>query len=146
MTIVRVFPGSGPRCSFRQDVVHPTLTQPCAPALDVTFVIPNGCNHCLGDDEPLFLAGLKSNWFPFALSEAGLLAGLLLASCRSLLARVPAGDDDPYARMALRYRGECIKSTNDAIVAEGLSISDATIAKAVVMASGEVSCPLACTD
>lgn len=105
---------------------------------DVTVVIPNAGSSCKhSNSEPLYISGMKSHWIPLALSDAGLLCGLLLVACRSLvLSKSAVGDD--YARMALAYKGECIKSTNQAVVAEGTSVSDATIAKVLVMASEEV--------
>ncbi|KAH6894523.1 hypothetical protein B0T10DRAFT_546022 [Thelonectria olida] len=105
----------------------------------VTVVIPNAhsyCNH--GDAEALFLVGMKLHWLPMALSDVGLLCGLLLAACRHLTAPSPVASDD-YTQMALRYKGVCIKSTNEAVVAEGTSVSDTTIAKALIMSSDEFS-------
>lgn len=106
--------------------------------LDVTIVIPKSssyCNH--GDAETLFLSGMKSHWLPLVFSDVGLLCGLLLAACRHLLIAGPAVNKQ-YAGMALIYKGECIKSTNEAVVTEGTSVSDATIGKALIMSSDEV--------
>ncbi|KAH6989892.1 hypothetical protein EDB80DRAFT_653703 [Ilyonectria destructans] len=106
----------------------------------VTIVIPNSssyCNH--GDAETLFLSGMKSHWLPLVFSDVGLLCGLLLAACRHLLIAGPAVNKQ-YAGMALLYKGECIKSTNEAVVTEGTSVSDATIGKALIMSSDEFLC------
>lgn len=106
--------------------------------LDVTIVIPNANSYCdHGDAETLFLTGMKSHWLPLAFSDVGLLCGLLLAACRHLLIAGPAVNKE-YAGMALLYKGECIKSTNQAVVTEGTSVSDATIGKALIMSSDEV--------
>ncbi|KAH8658581.1 hypothetical protein BGZ61DRAFT_371134 [Ilyonectria robusta] len=106
----------------------------------VTIVIPNASSYCdHGDAEALFLTGMRSHWLPLAFSDVGLLCGLLLAACRHLLIAGPAVNKE-YAGMALRYKGECIKSTNQAVVTEGTSVSDATIGKALIMSSDEFLC------
>ena len=59
-----------------------------------------------------------------------------------ILCTPPSVVDGEYTKMALRYRIDCIKSINAAIATEGTSISDATIAKVLVMFTDEVSCLL----
>ncbi|KAH8888977.1 hypothetical protein GQ53DRAFT_870684 [Thozetella sp. PMI_491] len=105
----------------------------------VTFVVPNSSSFCdHGNEEHVYLAGMKSHWLPLSFSDPGLLCGIFLTACRSLMQCAPteaAGGD--YAQMALRYRVNCIRSTNAAVTAEGASISNATIAKVLVMCADE---------
>lgn len=110
------------------------------PPPDISVVVPQaGCYCDHGNEESLYLAGMRSHWLPLAFSDTGLLCGVLLAACRSLTTyQPPSPANREYARMALRYRVECIRSTNDAIATEGTSVSDITIAKALIMCSDEV--------
>jgi hypothetical protein len=106
---------------------------------DLNYIVPfrNGSCHqnksCSGEG---FIAIQLKYWIPFALSDHGLIAGLLLQSCRSLEALNPC---QSYTKMSTEYRLQCIQSTNAALSANSMQISDATIAKVMIMASEEVS-------
>lgn len=76
-------------------------------------------------------------WIPFALSDIGLIAALFLQSCNSLAAFNPG---QGYVDMATEYRLQCIQSTNAALSTHrATQLSDATIAKVMVMAFDEVN-------
>ncbi|KAK1254152.1 hypothetical protein MKX08_008147 [Trichoderma sp. CBMAI-0020] len=106
-----------------------------------TSVIPNAglwCPH--GDEEPLFRQGVKQYWLPFIITDSGLLAGIFLSSCRNLALREnQAQMDHDYFQIAMMYKGECIRSVNAAIAAERPIISEATIAKTLLLCADEVS-------
>ena len=106
--------------------------------LDITVTIPSGtCDH--GEDEPIYQAGMKNYWFPFARSDPGLLGGILSSACRCLANRSSVRDVGKYQQLALQYKGDCIRSINEAVTSEGPSrVSDATIAKVLTMCSDEV--------
>ncbi|KAH8889112.1 hypothetical protein GQ53DRAFT_227538 [Thozetella sp. PMI_491] len=65
-----------------------------------------------------------------ATTDAGLLAALLLRSCRSL---VRAQDSQELARHCLQYRGECIESIKISLAVD--DIGDATVMKIMVLAA-----------
>ena len=83
---------------------------------------------------------MKAVVIPFALSDPGLLSGLLLSACRSLAPqdRQSTAASDDYSHMALRYKYECIRTTNNAITSEGMSVKDATISVVLFMCADEV--------
>jgi hypothetical protein len=69
------------------------------------------------------------------MTDPGTMSGLFLTACRSLATLT--GDEVVKAR-ALKYKVECIQSAkNDIESSEGM-ISDATIMKALYLASDEV--------
>lgn len=113
--------------------------------IDATYVIPEmpvWCNH--GGEEVLFLELVNSFWLPFVVTDPGLLAAVLLASCRNMLLHNRQSEAFGHSQanwleLALKYKIECISSINTAILAELPHISDATIAKTIVMATDEVS-------
>ena len=80
---------------------------------------------------------MQSHYVPFSLGEAGMLSTILLTACRSLI-RLDHKRYD-YNRMALLYKGDCIKKANDALSHEGQAISDATIGIVLSMAADDVS-------
>ncbi|KAL7968186.1 hypothetical protein HDV63DRAFT_93810 [Trichoderma sp. SZMC 28014] len=104
-----------------------------------TSVIPNSqlwCPH--GDEESLFREGVKQYWLPFIITDSGLLAGIFLSSCRYIaLQGSQAQADHDYLQIAMMYKGECIRSVNAAIAAERPIISDATIAKTLLLCADE---------
>lgn len=105
---------------------------------------------------------LRGAWVPFALSDEGALAAVLTQACRSVLevlllprqpgtrrlvaaasssssgahATTPA--EAYYSRLMLLYKGLCIRSTNVSLSLEWPHVSDATIAKSVMMGTEEV--------
>ncbi|EHK46594.1 hypothetical protein TRIATDRAFT_317557, partial [Trichoderma atroviride IMI 206040] len=107
-----------------------------------TSVIPNAglwCPH--GDEEALFRQGVKQYWLPFIITDSGLLAGIFLSSCRNLTLREhQAQADHDYFQIAMMYKVECIRSVNAAIAAERPIISEATIAKTLILCADEFLC------
>ncbi|KAL7905471.1 hypothetical protein GGI35DRAFT_138434 [Trichoderma velutinum] len=97
------------------------------------------CHH--GDEETLFIEGVRLYWLPFVVTDSGLLAGILLSSCRNLALhghRLEANYD--YSQFAMMYKLECIRSVNAAIAAEGSTITEATIAKTLLLGTDEYLC------
>ncbi|KAL8299911.1 hypothetical protein RB593_009662, partial [Gaeumannomyces tritici] len=112
---------------------------------------------------------LRSAWVPFALSDEGALAALLMQACRSVLwllprrrrraaqgpeaaswagatttappppppAATPAAAEAYYSRLMLIYKGLCIRSVNVSLSREWPHVSDATIAKSMIMGTEE---------
>lgn len=86
---------------------------------------------------------MMEHWITFCLSDAGLLHGAFLASCRSL-AKIhrnwgnPA-EADMYEQRALQYRGECLRSMRDCMPGNGTSVTDYTVGKALFLSCNEVS-------
>lgn len=104
--------------------------------------MPAWCNHA--GEEDVFFELVNTFWLPFIITDPGLLAAVLLASCRNMLLHNRKGDafghgQANWQKLALKYKIECITSVNAAILAEQPHISDATIAKSIVMATDEVS-------
>lgn len=85
--------------------------------------------------EPIYDQNMKSQWLPFAITDVGLINGILFTASRSLAALY---NSKPYLLRALNYKGLCIQSTKIAISREGDDISDLTIAKSLLLASDEV--------
>ncbi|KAL7953844.1 hypothetical protein V8C34DRAFT_317832 [Trichoderma compactum] len=105
-------------------------------------IIPDShrwCRH--GDEETLFIERVKLYWLPFVVTESGLLAGILLSSCRNLALRGHrAQENHEYSQLAMMYKLECIRSVNEAIAAEGLTITETTIAKTLLLCADEFMC------
>lgn len=85
--------------------------------------------------EPIYDQNMKSQWLPLAMTDVGLINGMLSIASHSLAALY---NDKAYFLRALNYKGLCIRSTNMAISREGDNISDLTIAKSLLLASDEV--------
>lgn len=108
-------------------------------AEDVNYIIPfsNGSCHRNKDSSNRWLINLQlKHWIPLALSDRGLMAALFLQSCHSLEALNPCQN---YADMSTTYRLQCIQSTNASLAKTATQMSDATIAKVMIMAVDEVS-------
>lgn len=106
---------------------------------DVNYVIPfsNGSCHKNKDSSNRWLINMQlKHWIPLALSDRGLMAALFLQSCHSLGALNPC---QSYADMSTKYRIQCIQSTNASLATTATQMSDATIAKVMIMAVDEVS-------
>jgi hypothetical protein len=87
---------------------------------------------------------VKQYWLPFIITDIGLLAGILLSSCRNItLNGHRALADLDYYQIAMVYKGECIRSVNADIAAERPIISEATIAKTLLLCADEVSMTIA---
>ncbi len=106
---------------------------------DVTYVVQFSNGSCHGykaSSRANFVALQLNHWIPFALSDHGLTAAVFLQSCHSL--KMLHGCQS-YADMSTEYRLQCIQSTSASLSSERMSISDATIAKVMIMAFEEVS-------
>lgn len=73
-----------------------------------------------------------------AAQDPGMLAILLLSSCRNLS---NFQHKEYYARIALHYKGQCIATLKADLEKEGDMVSDATITKTLGLASEAVSDP-----
>ncbi|KAL7916557.1 hypothetical protein GGI35DRAFT_433432 [Trichoderma velutinum] len=108
----------------------------------VKAVIPESrdwCDH--GEGELPFFESATQYWLPFIVSDAGLLAGIMLSACRNLVLHERQGPVDcDYAQVATMYKVECIRSINADIATEQCSISNASIAKALMLCSDEALC------
>ncbi|KAK0721786.1 hypothetical protein B0T26DRAFT_673571 [Lasiosphaeria miniovina] len=82
--------------------------------------------------------GLRTQWVPLALTDPGMLDGLLTPACRSLHSLYGDGRS-AYWTCALSYKTACIVSLSQAISREGNNPRDSTIAKAVILAGDEAS-------
>ncbi|KAL8365586.1 hypothetical protein RB595_004416 [Gaeumannomyces hyphopodioides] len=108
---------------------------------------------------------LRSVWVPFALSDEGALAAVLTQACRSVLELLPQRgryarererEPEPaaastgatvtasvtpteayYSRLMLVYKGFCISSIKASLSREWPHVSDATIAKSIIMGTEE---------
>ncbi|RDW73473.1 hypothetical protein BP6252_07380 [Coleophoma cylindrospora] len=104
----------------------------------LNYIVPfsNGsCHRNKGSSGAALIAIQLNYWIPFALSDLGLIAALFLQSCLSLGVLNPCQN---YADMSTEYRLQCIQSTNAALSTHrAMQISDATIAKVMIMASDE---------
>ncbi|KAK4064135.1 transcriptional regulator family: Fungal Specific TF [Trichoderma aggressivum f. europaeum] len=103
----------------------------------VNYVIPfsNGSCHKNRNSSSRWLIDLQlKHWIPLALSDRGLMAALFLQSCHSLGVLNPHQD---YADMSTKYRLQCIQSTNASLATTATQMSDATIAKVMIMAIDE---------
>ncbi|QYS92952.1 hypothetical protein H0G86_000343 [Trichoderma simmonsii] len=108
----------------------------------VKSVIPESrdwCDH--GEGELPFFETASQHWLPFIVSDDGMLAGVFLSACRNLVRHERRGPVDcDYAQVATMYKVECIRSVNADICTEQCSISNASIAKALMLCSDEALC------
>jgi hypothetical protein len=107
---------------------------------DINYIIPfsNGSCHRNKSGSGASLITVQLNhWIPFALSDLGLIAALFLQACRSL--GTFNANQEGYAELSTEYRLQCIQSTNASLSTSDMQISDATIAKVMIMAADEVS-------
>ncbi|KAM6478031.1 hypothetical protein HDV62DRAFT_371793 [Trichoderma sp. SZMC 28011] len=103
----------------------------------VNYIIPfsNGSCHKNKDSSNRWLINMQlKHWIPLALSDRGLMAALFLQSCHSLEALNPCQN---YSDMSIKYRLQCIQSTNASLATTSTQMSDATIAKVMIMAVDE---------
>lgn len=103
----------------------------------VNYIIPfsNGSCHKNKDSSNRWLINMQlKHWIPLALSDRGLMAALFLQSCHSLGA---LNSCQNYADMSTKYRIQCIQSTNASLATTATQLSDATIAKVMIMAVDE---------
>ncbi|KAL6819979.1 hypothetical protein V8C40DRAFT_252055 [Trichoderma camerunense] len=103
----------------------------------INYIIPfsNGSCHRNKDSSNRWLINMQlKHWIPLALSDRGLMAALFLQSCHSLEVLNPRQN---YANMSTKYRLQCIQSTNASLAKTATQMSDATIAKVMIMAVDE---------
>ncbi|KAK4078926.1 transcriptional regulator family: Fungal Specific TF [Trichoderma harzianum] len=103
----------------------------------INYIVPfsNGSCHRNKDSSNWWLINMQlKHWIPLALSDRGLMAALFLQSCHSLEALNPCQN---YADMSTKYRLQCIQSTNASLAKTATQLSDATIAKVMIMAVDE---------
>jgi hypothetical protein len=81
------------------------------------------------------MRGMKTEWVPLAFTDSGMLNGILISACRDMFALYGSG---PYIQFALQYKASCISSLKEAILTEESKPSDASIAKAILLAGDEV--------
>ncbi|QYT03697.1 hypothetical protein H0G86_010643 [Trichoderma simmonsii] len=99
-------------------------------------VVDNGyvnCGACSSHGEP-FRQPVNSCWVPWSLEDDGLLAGLLMTACRSLVSFQT--QNEFHATLLLRYKNECVQMIRAAI--SNTEISDQTIVLALVLAAEEL--------
>ena len=77
---------------------------------------------------------LRKDWVGLALADAGLLNGILLATCRHL---ETCYRSNKYAELATQYKLACLRTVREAV--SHSATQDATIASAMSLAFDEVS-------
>ncbi|KAK8021927.1 hypothetical protein PG990_007065 [Apiospora arundinis] len=80
--------------------------------------------------QPWFTSMQLKCWLPFALADPGLLAALLLQSCRSLESLGTLGS---YGDMYATYKQQCLRWVNECVSYEHRRASDASIAMVMVL-------------
>ena len=101
------------------------------------LVSRGGFSTCTFPTPKAYMQGIKTEWISLALTDPGMLNGILIPACRSLH-YLHGGSPHRYLEYALRYKMACIASLNKAISEEGNNPRDSTIAKAVILAGDEV--------
>ncbi|KAK8097513.1 hypothetical protein PG984_016652 [Apiospora sp. TS-2023a] len=97
--------------------------------------------HAAGNSAPPWFTRMQLQcWLPFALADPGLLATLLLQSCRSLESIISPGPPGPggsYYYCAsgayLSYKQQCIRWVNRCVASESQRATDGTIAMVMVL-------------
>ncbi|PTB49613.1 hypothetical protein M431DRAFT_97359 [Trichoderma harzianum CBS 226.95] len=110
--------------------VENELMDHCKCSVDNGYV---NCGTCSSRGEP-FRQPVNSCWVPWSLVDDGLLAGLLMTACRSLVSFQT--QNEFHATLLLRYKNECVKMIRAAI--SNTEIGDQTIALALVLAAEEL--------
>ncbi|OBT81636.1 hypothetical protein VE02_10006 [Pseudogymnoascus sp. 03VT05] len=128
------FLGSGRIDPFGTYAVHCTAFEHALIDHYVQFLIPNPASHFSPLGSSTHTRRMYSHWVSYTITDPGMMNGLFLAACRSLANQTHEG---VYASLALRYKGACIRSVAKAIEDEGDSVSDATVAKVLFLASDE---------
>jgi hypothetical protein len=77
---------------------------------------------------------LRRDWVGLALADAGLLNGILLATCRHL---ETCYKSTQYAKLATQYKMACLRALREAVSHN--AAQDGTIASAMALAFDEVS-------
>ncbi len=107
---------------------------------DIKIVIPDLEIHCSKlRDRQQYLNNMNREWTRLALTDAGCMSGLFLSACRHLSRQHPARAVF-YQQLAERYKLACLQRLVQALSDEMASvISEATVAKATMLAYDEVS-------
>ncbi|KAL7907057.1 hypothetical protein GGI35DRAFT_457577 [Trichoderma velutinum] len=101
----------------------------------VRCVVDKGYVNCgarSSRGEP-FMRRVSSCWVPWSLMNDGLLAGLLMTACRSVISF--QAQNEYHATLRLKYKNESIRIVRAAL--SSTKISDQTIALALVLAAEE---------
>lgn len=106
---------------------------------------PKYCMH-FRDRPDIYRREMLHRWVPLAITDQGLLNGVLLAACRNLSRLAQRSNDAEdqatrrsYAQLALGYKGKCMQSLRTAMESEKDRINDQTMAKVLMLATDEVS-------
>ena len=103
----------------------------------MSFVVPEMLSRCLNyDHAPPNQHSLLLDFIRLSHADRGFLAGLLLISCR-YMCRFHRRHH-PYQDLATTYKLDCLRSLSQSIAVAPSAVSDATIAKAIVLAQDEV--------
>ncbi|KAK8087545.1 hypothetical protein PG997_002506 [Apiospora hydei] len=90
------------------------------------------CREGGGSSSPPWFTSMQLKcWLPFALADHGLLASLLLQSCRSLESSI--GRPGSYTDTYMVYKQKCIQWVNECVSSEHRRASDATISMVTVL-------------
>ncbi|KAK8054790.1 hypothetical protein PG993_000017 [Apiospora rasikravindrae] len=89
------------------------------------------CHEAGSSAPPWFTSMQLKCWVPFALADPGLLAALLLQSCRSLEKSI--GRPGSYAETYMAYKQQCIRWVNKCVSSEQQRASDVTISMVMVL-------------
>jgi hypothetical protein len=104
---------------------------------DVTWVVPYGKRHCRKyTHSDAWKRFMLRELIPLALSNPGLLSGILLAACRSLFKQE---QNNYYVDLATFYKLACLRSMSELLAAQNRQVGDSEIAQAALLAADEVS-------
>jgi preprotein translocase subunit SecY len=102
----------------------------------VTAVIPAmRCNEA----ETSYADVMTRSWVPFALSDASLLKTLFLTACRHLCQVSAQWSWQPFDRLAVKYKLDCVQSVRNAISVQKSHYSHAVVGTVVMLAYDEAS-------
>ncbi|KAH6989924.1 hypothetical protein EDB80DRAFT_163245 [Ilyonectria destructans] len=103
----------------------------------IQVILPAGGFYSPSHPSPeAYLHGAITEWIPLAMTDPGMLNGILVPACRNLHSLQGEGQ---YLEMALRYKVACIVSLNMDLSEQGGKPGDSSIAKAIILAGDEVS-------
>ena len=103
--------------------------------LDVDYLIPYFMLNCtvlrgIGSES------MRENWVKLAITDAGMLNGILLAACRHLSIVYP---ERPHIEQSIfSYKAYSLRDLNDDLKSQHMPLSDLTVSKALILALDEV--------
>ncbi|KAH8647877.1 hypothetical protein BX600DRAFT_475960 [Xylariales sp. PMI_506] len=101
----------------------------------IRVTVPAANLHNVAYPDPeAYIRGTRTEWIPLALTDPGMLDGVLISACRSLHAFCGG----IYLQHALYYKVACLASLSHSI-AEDPEPRDVTIAKAIILAGDEAA-------